>query len=306
MSSIILDRSIISFRLKVFWSVAKNLSFTQAAQELFISQPAISKHIQELELEKGLRFFNRGKNQISLTQAGKRLYAYTEEILSAYRRLEAELEAFRSPAQQQLRLGAGTTMAQYMIPGILSQFRQHNAQHHFSLFNGTSDQVIHKVLQAELDLGIVETKDTRHKKLCYEPYLKEEVVAVANAHHLQNFYEPMELKELLNFPLLIRSQGSGTRDILLQALKMQHIPLEALSIRMEFESAESLKNFLLSDDGVGFLPEHAVQKEVESGQLKRIHIKSLRLIRHYSFVYRKDLGKGLSQAFMAFAREHIT
>lgn len=306
MSSIILDRSIISFRLKVFWSVAKNLSFTRAAEELFITQPAISKHIRELESEKGLRFFNRERNQISLTEAGKSLFTYTEEIFSTYRRLEAELEAFRTSARQQLYIGAGTTMAQYMIPGILSQFRQRHSQHQFLLMNGSSEQISYKVRQAELDLGIVETKEKKHKKLYYESYLNEEVVAVVNTVHAQQFSETMVLQEIMKFPWLIRSTGSGTRDILLKELSKRHISIHDLAIRMEFESAESLKNFLLSDNSIGFLPAHAVQNEVERGQLQIVHIRDLQLLRQYSFVYRKDTNNKLYKSFIAFAKNLIT
>ena len=104
------------FRLRVFISVAKNLSFTKASKELFVSQPAITKHIHELETEYQTSLFNRMGNKISLTEAGKLLLTHSESILEAYRRLEYDMNLLNNKYNGELRLGASTTIAQYVLP----------------------------------------------------------------------------------------------------------------------------------------------------------------------------------------------
>ena len=112
----------IDFRLKVFCSVARNLSFTKASHELFISQPAISKHIQEIEQEYGVRLFDRNNNRITLTHAGEVLLTHAEEILGRYRQLDFDMHMLSHEHVGELRLGASTTIAQYVLPAYLAPF----------------------------------------------------------------------------------------------------------------------------------------------------------------------------------------
>ena len=110
------------FRLKVFYSVAKNLSFTKASQELFVSQPAVTKHVHELESMYHVRLFDRTNNKISLTEAGKVLMEHCERILTEYRKLEYDMHLLNNEYAGELRLGASTTIAQYILPPILAKF----------------------------------------------------------------------------------------------------------------------------------------------------------------------------------------
>ena len=123
------------FRLRVFSCVAKNLSFTKASQELFISQPAITKHIQELETMYQTRLFERMGNKISLTDAGRLLLEHCEKILEEYGRLEYEMNLLRNEHIGKLRLGASTTIAQYVLPPLLARFIEKFPQVSLSLYN---------------------------------------------------------------------------------------------------------------------------------------------------------------------------
>ena len=129
------------FRLKVFQSVAKNLSFTKASQELFVSQPAITKHIQELEACYQARLFDRQGNKISLTEAGKLLLEHSERILDAYKRLEYEMHLLHGDYIGELKLGASTTIAQYVLPPLLGNFIRKFPQVNLSLLNGNSREI---------------------------------------------------------------------------------------------------------------------------------------------------------------------
>lgn len=140
------------FRLRVFSSVAKNLSFTKASQELFISQPAITKHIQELETMYQTRLFERMGNKILLTDAGRLLLEHCEKILEDYGRLEYEMNLLRNEHTGELRLGASTTIAQYVLPPLLARFIEKFPQVSLSLFSGNSSEVEKALQEHRIDL----------------------------------------------------------------------------------------------------------------------------------------------------------
>ena len=129
------------FRLKVFYSVAKNLSFTKASQELFVSQPAVTKHVHELESMYHVRLFDRTNNKISLTEAGKVLMEHCERILTEYRKLEYDMHLLNNEYAGELRLGASTTIAQYILPPILAKFTEKYPQIRVSLIDTNSRNV---------------------------------------------------------------------------------------------------------------------------------------------------------------------
>ena len=162
------------FRLRVFSSVAKNLSFTKASQELFISQPAITKHIQELETMYQTRLFERMGNKILLTDAGRLLLEHCEKILEDYGRLEYEMNLLRNEHTGELRLGASTTIAQYVLPPLLARFIEKFPQVSLSLFSGNSSEVEKALQEHRIDLALVEG-NTRQPNLKYTPFLQDEL-----------------------------------------------------------------------------------------------------------------------------------
>src|ERR1035437_5923923 len=144
----------LDFRLKVFQCVAQNLSFTKASNQLFITQPAITKHIKELESEFEVKLFDRIGNKISLTQAGNILLSYTDHILSLHNEVKFELSQLKGNLEGNLRLGASTTIAQYVIPAALAKFNERFPEIKLSLLNGNTEFIEHKLLKNEIDIGI--------------------------------------------------------------------------------------------------------------------------------------------------------
>ena len=167
------------FRLKVFQSVAKNLSFTKASQELFVSQPAITKHIQELEAYYQTRLFDRQGSKISLTKSGELLLKHSEKILDDYKQLEYEMHLLHNEYIGELKLGASTTIAQYVLPPLLADFIAKFPQINLSLINGNSRGVEAALQEHRIDLGLVEGI-FRLPNLKYTPFLQDELVAVVH------------------------------------------------------------------------------------------------------------------------------
>lgn len=291
------------FRLKVFQSVAKNLSFTKASQELFISQPAITKHIQELENFYQARLFERQGSKILLTEAGKLLLKHSEKILDDYKQLDYEMHLLHNEYIGELRLGASTTIAQYVLPPLLANFISQFPQINLSLLNGNSRGVETALQEHRIDLGLVEGI-FRLPNLKYTLFLKDELVAVVHSNSKLIKSDEITPQDLLNIPLVLRERGSGTLDVFERALLQHNLKLSSLNVLMYLGSTESIKLFLEHTDCMGIVSIRSVHKELVAGSLRVIEIKEMSMNREFDFVQLQGQEGGLSQVFMRFASHH--
>ena len=290
------------FRLKVFQSVAKNLSFTKASQELFVSQPAITKHIQELETYYQARLFDRQGSKISLTKAGELLLKHSEKILDDYKQLEYEMHLLHNEYIGELKLGASTT-AQYVLPPLLANFIAKFPQINLSLINGNSRGVEAALQEHRIDLGLVEGI-FRLPNLKYTPFLKDELVAVVHTQSKLAVTDEITPEDLLNIPLVLRERGSGTLDVFERALLQHNLKLSSLNVLMYLGSTESIKLFLEHTDCMGIVSIRSVHKELVAGNLRVVEIKGMPMLREFNFVQLQGQEGGLSQVFMRFAGHH--
>lgn len=289
------------FRLKVFQSVARNLSFTKAAQEMILSQPAITRHIHELESQYQIRLFDRQGNKISLTEAGHLLLDHSERILEAYKQLEYEIGMLRGDYLGELRLGASTTVEQYVVPLFLGEFIRKFPKVTVSLLNGNSRFIETALQENRIDLGIVEGI-IRLPQLKYTSALDDELVAVVDAHgELASLPDEISLECLTEIPLVLREQGSGTLDVIERNLLSKNIRLSQLNVMMYLGSTESIKRFCLRNKCMGIVSVRSVTEELISGQLRVIDIPELPMKREFSFVQCQGKESGLSELFMQFA-----
>lgn len=291
------------FRLKVFRSVAKNLSFTKASQELFVSQPAITKHIQELESAYQTRLFDRQGNKISLTESGKLLLEHCDRILEDYKRLEYEMHLLNNEYTGELRLGASTTIAQYVLPPLLARFIKKFPQVNLSLMNGNSREVETALQEHRIDLGLVEGVH-RSPNLKYTSFLEDELVAVVHAKSKLPIPDELAPEDLTNIPLVLRERGSGTLDVIERALSQHNIKLSALHVLIYLGSTESIKLFLESTDCMGIISIRSICKELAAGTFRVVELKETSMLRDFCFVHQQGQESGLVSAFMQFAMHH--
>lgn len=290
------------FRLKVFQSVAKNLSFTKASQELFVSQPAITKHIQELEACYQARLFDRQGNKISLTEAGKLLLEHSERILDAYKRLEYEMHLLHGDYIGELKLGASTTIAQYVLPPLLGNFIRKFPQVNLSLLNGNSREIETALQEHRIDLGLVEGI-FRLPNLKYTTFLDDELVAIVHAQSKLSLPDEITPEDLQHIPLVLRERGSGTLDVFERALLQHSIKLSSLNV-MYLGSTESIKLFLENTDCMGIVSIRSIYKELASGNFRVVEIKEMQMLREFCFVHQQGQEGGLPQVFMQFAMHY--
>lgn len=289
------------FRLKVFYSVAKNLSFTKASQELFVSQPAVTKHVHELESMYHVRLFDRTNNKISLTEAGKVMMEHCERILTEYRKLEYDMHLLNNEYAGELRLGASTTIAQYILPPILAKFTAQYPQIKVSLMDTNSRNVENALLEHSIDLGMVEGV-FRTPNLKYEAFLCDELVPVVRKGVIPSDVDEISVDSFVKMPLVLRERGSGTLDAIETVLAEEGLKLSSLNVRMHLGSTESIKSFLAYSDCMGIVSIASVVRELKEGIFRVVDISGLQFSRHFCFVSAQGQEIEAAQQFVRFMR----
>ncbi len=296
----------LSVRHEVFVECANHLSFSRASESLFISQPAISKHIKALEASYKTTLFERKGNSISLTAAGKILYDRLQQAKNIQKQLEFEISTVHSQlkAKGQLKLGASTTVALYIIPKVLSEFHQKYPDVKISLLNRNTDTIVQALLNHEIDVGIVEG-NKKINAISYQPFMTDEVIAVCSAKSPIAKKQSISIQDLRHLPVALREQGSGTLSALKGNLQKHRIKLSDLHVGIRLAGTEALKNFLKEDNCLGFLPRRALLKELRDGELVAVKIEQLHIVRDFYFIQRQGAeNDGLSKTFIRFAKMH--
>lgn len=271
------------FRLQVFLTVLDSLSFTRCASLLSVTQPAVTKHIKELEKQLGCALFIRRGSSIEPTPEALRLKTYAEQIIEGYSSLNKAFTSTDNSMQGSLHLGASTTIAQYVLPRILSDFRQHYPNIKVTLGNDNSQEISNKLIARKIDFGMVEDNQT-HPSLHYQPFLSDRIVLVCNQQLRTPSSKAISCEQLLSLPLVIREFGSGTLEVIEHHLHQQGISLRSLNIEMQLGSSESIIRYLLNSKCYAFISETAVSEYLESKKLKIINIKNINIERKFRFV----------------------
>ena len=294
----------LDFRLQVFYTVAKRLSFTKTSAELFISQPAVTKHIKELEAQFKLSLFERsGNKKIILTPAGETLLTYTEQILDVYRELEFDMNLMINEHSGVIRIGASTTVAQYIIPPVLAQFHKKFKDLQVQLVTGNTEDIERLLLSKEIEIGIIEGI-SRNPQIKYFEYLADELVLVCAFNNLTIKKDTIKPDELKNYPLVLREPGSGTLDVIAHALKPHHIKLADLQVEMQLGGTESIKSYLMHSNCLAFLSVHSILKELKNNECRIIDIKDLSIERPFYFIQPHGQPSSLAELFVRFAKNY--
>lgn len=293
-----------NFRLQVFYTVAKRLSFTKAAEELFISQPAVTKHIKELEDQFNVALFNRKGNKILLSPAGKILLKHSERLQEIYRQIEFDLYQFNETQKGTLHIGSSTSITQYILPPLLAQFHSTHHEVKVELLNGNSEQIEQALMNHDIELGIIESNSKR-REIHYTPFLKDEIVLVCSSKNKLIKNGEITPEELKNIQLLLREPGSGTLEVVADALKQKGIRLSDLKVEMQLGSTEAIKSYLQHSDCMAFISMHAIFEELKNNTLKIIEIKKLQFHRHFYFITPLGPMGGLPELLIQFlTRNH--
>jgi len=290
---------IFDFRLKVFYTVAQRLSFTKAAAELFITQPAITKHIKELEHQLNVLLFKRNGNNITLTTAGKILLQYAEKIFQTYADLETELAQLNNIEAGTLHIGASTTVAQTILPRLLALFKKTYPAVSFTFMQGNTDYITQQMLSEKVDIAIVEGA-AHYPQIAYAPFAKDEIVLVTRAGNQLAKKAEISPKQLTSIPLVLREAGSGTLDVIFNALARVQINPKDLQIEIQLESSIAIKEYLLYSETATFLSIQSVVSELKYNELTIIDIRGLQIFRTFEFIQLQGKYTKLTELFKRF------
>jgi len=291
----------LDFRLKVFYTVAQTLNFNRAAEQLNISQPAVTKHIKELEQSYNTTLFDRAKKRIVLTRSGEVLLQHAHLIFEQYQKLDFDLNLLQNKTEGILHIGASTTIAQYVIPSYLAHFHKRFPEIKIELTMANSLVIEQMLVEKKIELGLVEGT-THNTDLKYAPFLKDEIVLVCGSKNNLVKKRTITQKELAKLPLLTRESGSGTSDIIEEYLQKSAVDTKNLTIHMQLGSTESIKNYLFCSDTFAFLSIYSVQQDLTDDRLTIIDVDGIDITRTFSFVHRQGQPSPLSKLFMHFTK----
>lgn len=286
------------FRLSVFISVARNLNFTRAANELNISQPAISRHIKELESAYKIQLFERSGNKILLTAAGEIFLKYAQAIEQDHKALMLEMYLLTGNLAGELQVGASSTIAQYELPPLLATFISMFPNVRLSVVTGNTQQVEQALEKHKIDLGLIEGRH-RKQSFKYVDFKKDELVLVTNVKN--KIPDEITVEELALLPLVLREKGSGTLEVIEEALAQHGKKLAQMNVLLQLGSTESIKLFLEnSTSAFTIISIAAITKELINNTLKILEITDMEILREFSVVTNHGSHNEIQDRFVQF------
>ena len=290
-------------RLQVFSTVARLLSFTKSAKVLYMTQPAVTFQIHQLEEYFNTRLFDRTHNRINLTEAGELVKKYADQIIHLNNQMDNEVRALTGNIRGPLLIGASTTIGEYFIPSVLGAYQAEFSQVKLRLHIANTNGITHMVENNEIDLGIIEGP-ANNKNLITEVVWDDELVAVCPVNHPLTRVQSVNIDNLANYPFISREEGSGTREVIENYLLEQQGAFDRLDVIMEFGSPESIKSAVAAGLGISVLSIATVEKELALKSLAAIPLDPP-LRRPFSVVYqRQKFRLQAMDKFLEFARLH--
>lgn len=280
-------------KLRVFATVAKYEHYSRAAEALATSQPALSVHVHDLERQCGTPLFEREGRGVRLTDAGRLVYAYARRILALSTEMEEAVLALQGLRTGHLRLGASTTIGEYLLPTMLGSFRRQFPGVEVAVEIANTQRIADRLRHGELHLGLM-GEPLADPDLEYEPFLDDQLVLIVPPSH-RWAGAAVSVPELSTEALIAREPGSATRDVTEQALAALGVKM---AIGLELGGTEAVKGAVAAGLGVAFVSACAVRQDLASGRLAAATVRGLDIRRQFQIAYRR--GRRLTPAELAF------
>lgn len=286
-------------QLKVFESVAKHRSFSRAAEELHLSQPAVSMQVKQLEESIGLPLFEQMGKKIFLTEAGQEMFHYSRAIAGQLEEMEEVLARMKGLDQGQLKITVVST-ANYFAPQLLASFSQRHAGVTISLDVTNREVLLQQLANNETDMVIM-GQPPEGRDLSAESFMENPLVVIASPGHALAGVKQIELKQLAGEPFMVREAGSGTRSAMERIFQEHDI---AFKTGMVMSTNEAIKQAVQAGMGLGIVSLHTVTLELETGRLAMLDVESFPIMRHWFVVHRQNKRLSpVAAGFKAFLLE---
>lgn len=283
----------------MFVTAARTLSFSRCAAAMNITQPAVSRHIGEIEARYGVPLFSRGASGVTLTKAGQLLLQHAETLLSDYQKMDYDMDLLSQTGRGRLSIGASTTIAMYLLPQALAAFMKRSGGVEISMLSGNSENVEQWLRDGTVDIGFVENA-SRRPWLHYEHLLDDELVLVSGARGRYSSLESVTPDEFKDLPLVLREKGSGTREIVEKVLSGHGIAVGNLNVVIELNSTEAIKTFVRRSDALAIVSVIALHRELAEGSLRIVDMDGIDMPREFATAVRPGEFSGLNQRFHEF------
>ncbi len=292
-------------RLKVFHTVAKLLSFTKAAESLHMTQPAVTFQVRQLEEYFNTRLFDRTHNKVNLTPAGERVAEFAERIFDLYAEMENSVRDLTGEISGALTIGASTTIAEYMLPALLGEFKNRYPDINLRLKVSNSEGIVSMVEHNVIDLGVVESP-VSNKNLIVEVCHDDQLVVVAEpGHELVRRGGKVKAAEIVKYPFISREEGSGTRDVIMHYLLQEKINPGDMNLSLELGSPEAIKGAVEAGMGITIISRSIIDKELKLNRLAELQLDPP-LSRPFSFVrQRQKFRVTVMEELLEFAQAYF-
>ena len=291
-------------RLQVFYTVAKQLSFTKAAEQLFMTQPAVTFQVKQLEEHFNTRLFERSHGRIALTPPGRLVLDYAERILALSEEMDTRVGELTGAVAGPLLLGASTTIAEFILPQILGEFKAQHPEVQAHLTVANSETIVNRVADHTIDVGLIESP-TYLPSLQNEVCCDDELVLICAPDHALAQRKTVKAQEIAAMPIVRREPGSGTREFTDNYLRQCGVAPEDLNLVMELGSPEAMKGVVETGIAVAIVSRATIAKEVRLGSLVAVPL-SPPLMRTLSVVHPKEKFRSrLLTSFVEFATSRM-
>ena len=281
-------------QLRVFYKAAKNLNFTAAANELFITQPAVTFQVKSFEEYCELKLFKKRGRRVYLTDEGKSLFEYAARIFQYEKEIENAIDEMRELKRGVLRLGTTKTYARYFMPLMITSFHKNFPNIKIQLNEGSSADMIYSLVDFKIDVAII-AKAIDHAGVNFFPFSREEMALIAAPDYPLAGKKEVSFKELAKEPFIMKENGSGTRKLVEELFARAKCKPNIL---METSNTEFIKQLVNRGEGVSFLVKEAVAAELKNKDLIEVPLKGHKILLDVSIAYLK--GQVLSPPARAF------
>jgi DNA-binding transcriptional LysR family regulator len=290
-------------QLRLFCRIVDRHSFSLAADELHITQPAASQQVRSMERELKTTLLDRSRRTVTPTDAGQILYRYGREILDLDERARTEILDLSELVAGKVVVGASTGPGEHVLPALLTRFKEQFPGVSVSLHVDDTHAVVERVLSREFEIGVVGAVTPR-PELVAEPLAKDEVVLVCSPSHPWATREHVSLEELAAQPQIVQQQGAGVRAVVEDHLRRAGVRPEQLNVVMEMGLMESAKQAAIAGGGVTFLSRWAIGPEIQHGALMTVPIEGFEIRRDFATVRSKTrVLSRAAEALLAYFRE---
>jgi DNA-binding transcriptional LysR family regulator len=291
-------------KLKVFCTVAETKSFSKTSEIIHLTQPAVSLQIQALEEMYETKLFDRSSSKVTLTPAGEVLYKYAKDILSLYVSAEKVIGEMTGLVKGSITIGAGSTIGNYLLPSVISDFRKAHPKIKVHLFVANMQRVIELLYAGNINLGLVEG-DVKRQKMFVEKLISDELLLIVPIHHPWAKRKEVSVAELIDEPFILREAGSGTRQTIEKFLARHGITLQNMKVSMVLGSTQAIKEAVENGLGVSIISRWSARKELRFGTLYTLNFKEEKMVRNFSLItYRNSVSSHAIEEFLSYLKSY--